>query len=97
MPNINITTSPTGRSPENKYFFGQQTEHLDLSRPKFNKVGSEEDFTEFLIMLKEKENYLDPLNFETVGTNFTLHTNDERHKQFVWNMFKITAEDLINV
>ena len=93
MPNINITTSPTGRSPENKYFFGQQTEHLDLSRPKFNKVGSEEDFTEFLIMLKEKENYLDPLNFETVGTNFTLHTNDERHKQFVWNMFKITAED----
>ena len=93
MPNINITTSPTGRSPENKYFFGQQTEYLDLSRPKFNKIGSEEDFTEFLIMLKEKENYLDPLNFETVGTNFTLHTNDERHKQFVWNMFKITAED----
>lgn len=93
MPNINITTSPTGRSPENKYFFGQQTEYLDLSRPKFNKIGSEEDFTEFLIMLKEKENYLDPLNFETVGTNFTLHTNDERHRQFVWNMFKITAED----
>jgi phosphoenolpyruvate carboxykinase (ATP) len=33
------------------------------------------------------------MNFETVGTNFTLHTNDERHKQFVWNMFKVTAED----
>ena len=33
------------------------------------------------------------MNFETVGTNFTIHTNDERHKQFVWNMFKVTAED----
>ena len=35
------------------------------------------------------------MNFETVGTNFTLHTNDERHKQFVWNMFKVTAEDQV--
>ena len=25
MTNINITTSPTGRSPENKYFFGEKT------------------------------------------------------------------------
>ena len=24
MPNIEITTKPTGRSPENKYFFGEK-------------------------------------------------------------------------
>ena len=93
MPNINITTSPTGRSPENKYFFGTQTRDLDISRPKFNKIGSEEDFQDFYHILLRQDNYLEPLNFETVGTNFTIHTNDERHKQFVWNMFKITAED----
>ena len=93
MPNINITTHPTGRSPENKYFFGEQTKDLDLTRPKYNKIGEEEDFNEFYALLQQQTNYLDPMNFETVGTNFTIHTNDERHKQFVWNMFKVTAED----
>ena len=93
MPNINITTSPTGRSPDNKYFFGEETKHLDLTRPKYNKIGKEEDFNEFHKLLLDQTNYLDPMKFETVGTNFTLHTNDERHKQFVWNMFKVTFED----
>ena len=93
MTNISITTHPTGRSPENKYFFGKQAEQLDLSRPKFNKIGKGEDFANFYALLQNQKNYLDPMNFETVGTNFTLHTNDERHKQFVWNMFKVTAED----
>ena len=93
MPNINITTHPTGRSPDNKYFFGEQTKYLDLTRPKFNKIGNEEDFDAFYQKLKQQTNYLEPMNFETVGTNFTIHTNDERHKQFVWNMFKVTAED----
>ena len=93
MPNISITTHPTGRSPENKFFFGQQTEHLDLSRPKFNKIGEEKDFNNFYELLQKQTNYLEPMNFETVGTNFTIHSNDKRHKQFVWNMFKVTAED----
>ena len=93
MPNINITTHPTGRSPENKYFFGEQTKDLDLSRPKYNKIGEGNDFADFYALLQNQTNYLEPMNFETVGTNFTLHTNDERHKQFVWNMFKVTAED----
>ncbi len=93
MPNINITTHPTGRSPENKYFFGEQTKDLDLSRPKYNKIGEGKDFADFYALLQNQINYLEPMNFETVGTNFTLHTNDERHKQFVWNMFKVTAED----
>ena len=48
MPNINITTHPTGRSPENKFFFGEQAKDLDLSRPKFNKIGLEADFDDFL-------------------------------------------------
>ena len=95
MTNISITTHPTGRSPENKYFFGEQTKHLDLTRPKFNKIGLEADFDDFYNLLTSQTNYLEPMNFETVGTNFTLHTNDERHKQFVWNMFKVTAEDQV--
>jgi len=95
MTNINITTHPTGRSPENKFFFGKQAEQLDLSRPKFNKIGVEADFDDFYNLLIGQKNYLEPMNFETVGTNFTLHTNDERHKQFVWNMFKVTAEDQV--
>ena len=95
MTNISITTHPTGRSPENKYFFGKQAEQLDLSRPKFNKIGKGEDFANFYALLQNQKNYLEPMNFETVGTNFTLYTNDERHKQFVWNMFKVTAEDQV--
>ena len=95
MTNIKITTHPTGRSPENKYFFGEQAKQLDLSRPKFNKIGVEADFNDFYDELLIQSNYLEPMNFETVGTNFTLHTNDERHKQFVWNMFKVTAEDQV--
>jgi|TARA_B100002019_G_scaffold379_1_gene296 phosphoenolpyruvate carboxykinase (ATP) len=95
MTNISITTSPTGRSPENKYFFGKQADQLDLSRPKFNKIGKGQDFADFFALMQNQDNYLEPMNFETVGTNFTLHTNDERHKQFVWNMFKVTAEDQV--
>ena len=95
MTNISITTSPTGRSPDKKFFFGEQTKDLDLTRPKFNKIGVESDFNDFLTLLTQQQNYLEPMNFETVGTNFTLHTNDERHKQFVWNMFKVTAEDQV--
>ena len=94
MANIKITTHPTGRSPENKYFFGERTRCLDLSRPKYNKIGKEEDFESFYKILKEF-NYDHILNFETVGTNFTIHTNDERHRQFVWNMFKVVDEDQV--
>ena len=71
MANISITTNPTGRSPDNKFFFGRQTKALDLTRPKYNKIGKEKDYKEFLKLLKS-QNYLSPMNFETVGTNFTL-------------------------
>ena len=40
MTNINITTNPTGRSPENKYFFGEATSELCKERPKYCKIGN---------------------------------------------------------
>ena len=46
--NIEITTQPTGRSPENKFFFGEKTRCLDLSRPKYNKIGLQADYQDFL-------------------------------------------------
>ena len=42
--NITITTNPTGRSPESKFYFGKGTEDLDLSRPKYNKIGDNKDY-----------------------------------------------------
>ena len=54
MTNISITTSPTGRSPDKKYFFGEQTKDLDLTRPKFNKIGKQEDFDEFYQTFRNK-------------------------------------------
>ena len=47
MANISITTNPTGRSPDNKFFFGKQTKALDLTRPKYNKIGKEKDYKEW--------------------------------------------------
>jgi len=41
MPNIEITTKPTGRSPENKIHFRNRSNYLDMTRPKYNKVGEE--------------------------------------------------------
>ena len=58
MTNISITTHPTGRSPENKYFFGEQTKHLDLTRPKFNKIGKGKDFADFYAKMQNQKNYL---------------------------------------
>ena len=45
--NISITTDPKGRSPENKWFFGHRTAELDLTRPKYNRIGEEQDFKDF--------------------------------------------------
>ena len=48
MANISINTNPTGRSPDKKFFFGRQTKSLDLTRPKYNKIGKEKDYSDFL-------------------------------------------------
>lgn len=92
MPNININTSPTGRSPENKYFFGNRSIAVDLSRPEYNRIGKEEDFVKFEQELGGFE-YAHVLNFETCGIKFCVKTNDQRHAQFVCNMFTITSTD----
>ena len=91
MSNINITTQPTGRSPENKYFFGNLTKELDLSRPKYNKIGNMEDFNAFYNQLTGLS-YKNRLRFKTVGISFLVFTNDDRHAQFVRNMFNTEDE-----
>ena len=88
--NINITTKPTGRSPENKWYFGSRTKDLDLTRPKYNRIGKEEDFWDLHWKVYELD-YPHVLVFYTCGICFRVHTNDDRHAQFVRNMF--TVED----
>ena len=88
MPNIEITTKPTGRSPENKFFFGNKTSKLDLSRPKYNKVEKELYFWEFYEDLNEWEHEHN-LVFYTNNMCFRVETNDDRHAQFIRNMFKV--------
>lgn len=91
--NINITTHPTGRSPENKWFFGKRAEALDLSRPKYNRIGDEEEFKIFHNIMYELE-YNHNLVFYTCGICFRVETNDDRHAQFVRNMFTVEENGL---
>jgi len=93
MPNIEIATSPTGRSPENKFFFGEATKHLDLTRPKYNKIGLESDYRDFFAVMAQQPNYKHELEFTSVGIRFRVLTNDDRHAQFVRNMFTVEATD----
>lgn len=88
MPNIEITTKPTGRSPENKVHFGNRTKHLDLSRPKYNKIGKDLSYWEFFEDLNEYDTEHN-LVFYTSGFCFRVETNDDRHAQFVRNMFTV--------
>lgn len=93
MPNIEITTNPTGRSPENKYFLGEKTKHLDLTRPKYNKIGNLEDY-EVMRMRMDLMDYSHNLVFYTAGLCFRVETNDDRHAQFVRNMFPVVDNPL---
>lgn len=87
MPNIEITTSPTGRSPENKFYFGEMTKELDKSRLKYNRVGDEVDYYKFSTDMKNDDSYKYDIEFETCNIRFRVITNDYRHAQFVRNMF----------
>ena len=86
--NFSIKTNPTGRSPENKYFFGERAQHVDLTRPQYNRVGNEEEFVNFHSKMYVLE-YNHILTFETCGITFCIYTNDDRHAQFVHNMFTV--------
>ena len=87
MTNINITTNPTGRSPENKYFFGDATSELCTERSKYCKVGNMDDYLSFahqmLPSMITEYIYKKPLQFESANIRFQVYTNDERHEQFV--------------
>ena len=88
MPNIEITTKPTGRSPENKVHFGNRSNQLDMTRPKYNKIGEEKNFWEFYEDLNDYD-FKHNLVFYTSGFCFRVETNDDRHAQFVRNMFTV--------
>jgi len=93
MTNINITTEPTGRSPENKYFFGDATSELCTKRPKYCKTGDPLEYHQFASRMKptyvNSVDYEFSLCFETCGIRFHVYTNDNRHEQFVRNMFTV--------
>jgi len=94
MPNYNITTVPSGRSPEHKYFFGRATKELCTKRPNYYKVGDEGDFT----TLRHKmdiprqffsDAYSHRLRFSSGGYTFLVLTDSDVHAQFVRNMFPV--------
>lgn len=93
MPNISIETVPTGRSPDRKVFFGNKTRYLDLSRPKYNKIGRELDFWEFFEDITD-QHFQHYLVFYSAGRCFSVETNDDRHAQFVRNMFDVIDDPL---
>ena len=93
MPNIEIETYPTGRSPKNKYFFGSKTKYLDHDRPDYNKIGDEKDFWKLHNDMYELE-YNHNLVFYSCGYCFRVETNDDRHAQFVRNMFPVVDNPL---
>ena len=93
MPNISIETVPTGRSPDRKVFFGNKTRYLDLSRPKYNKIGRELDFWEFYEDITD-QHFQHYLVFYSAGRCFSVQTNDDRHAQFVRNMFDVVDDPM---
>jgi phosphoenolpyruvate carboxykinase (ATP) len=90
--NIEINTHPTGRSPENKFFFGDKAKHLDLTRPKYNKIGVQADWDDFYATMSARQDYKHDLEFTSVGIRFRVLTNDDRHAQFVRNMFTVDVK-----
>ena len=98
MPNYKITTVPSGRSPEHKYFFGEATEELCTKRPNYCKVGNDSDFT----TLRNKmdipkqffsDRYPHRLRFSSGGYTFLVLTDSDVHAQFVRNMFSVLPYD----
>lgn len=91
--NITIQTKPTGRSPDKKWFFGERAKALDFSRPKYNKIGNEE-YYQVMHMRMDLMDYSHNLVFYTSGMCFRVETNDDRHAQFVRNMFTVVDDPL---
>ena len=94
MGNYNITTVPSGRSPEHKYFFGSKTEQLDKNRPNYCKVGKDEDFTKLKTLLGKE--FPHRLWFQSGGKTFLVLTDSDVHAQFVRNMFPVLSANRIS-
>jgi len=95
MPNYNITTVPSGRSPEHKYFFGSKTEQLDKNRPNYCKVGKDEDFYKLKTLMGKE--FPHRLWFRSGGFTFLVLTDSDVHAQFVHNMFPVLSSDRISL
>lgn len=87
MPNYNITTVPSGRSPEHKRFFGEATRELCTHRPLYCKIGEEHDFT--VLRDRMTQSYPHQLHFYSGGLEFRVLTDSDVHAQFVRNMFSV--------
>ena len=88
--NYDITTNPTGRSPEHKYHFGSRTSELDTTRPKYCKIGTDEQYRELnKLMTFNPAGYNHQLDFTSSGIKFRVLTDSDVHAQFVRNMFSL--------
>ena len=88
--NYDITTHPTGRSPEHKYYFGARTSELDPTRPQYCRTGTDEQYHELAMRLKsENIHYTHQLEFVSSGIKFRVLTDSAVHAQFVSNMFSL--------
>jgi len=99
MPNYNITTVPSGRSPEHKRFFGSKTEQLDKNRPNYCKVGTEGQFTALRLKMgiPISDAYPHRLHFYSGGYRFLVCTDSDVHAQFVRNMFPVMSPERVIV
>ncbi len=95
MPNYNITTVPSGRSPEHKLFFGEATRELCTHRPQYCKVGTEGQFTALRLKMgiPISDAYPHRLYFYSGGILFLVLTDSDVHAQFVHNMFSVLPYD----
>ena len=85
--NIKIKTSPTGRFPKGKFFFGDATRLLDKSRNEDVQIGKIEDFENMFSLFNDLDSYSHSLHFRSNSKNFNVRTTSDWHAKFVQNMF----------
>ena len=89
MENINVETSPTGRSPKGKFYFGDNTIKLCRDRPKDVQIGNIKDYNQFAQKMKQWR-YDHMSMFRTVDIDFSVATTSANHHKFIGNMFRQT-------
>jgi len=89
MENINVETSPTGRSAKGKFYFGDNTIKLCRDRPKDVQIGNIKDYNQFAQKMKQWR-YDHMSMFRTVDIDFSVATTSANHHKFIGNMFRQT-------